>query len=384
MPPIKITHIITGLSVGGAENVLLRLLRNMDKNTFENRVISLTDMGPLAQHMVNDGIAVSAMNFLKGNVNFTPFAKLTTELRTNKPHLVQTWMYHADLIGGLAARLASCAPVMWNLRQSTLDKNHSKPSTITTANVCARLSSVLPNTIVCGSESARLVHTNLGYDATKMVVLHNGFDTQKFKSSSQQRTAFRVKYNIPEDAILIGNPSRYDRQKDHTTFLQAAARVIQEIPNAHFVLCGENITFSNKELSSAIQNLDLSKSIHLLGLLDDMSPFYSAIDILALSSAYGEGAPNVLGEAMSAQVPCVTTDVGDSAYIIGDTGIAVPPHTAKAFTKALIKFCKETPDQRLMRGKAARIRIENIFDLSTMSKRYEDLYKRVFSQKYDF
>ena len=384
MKPIRVTHIITGLSIGGAEKVLLRLLRDMDTDGFENNVISLTDMGPLSAPIAATGTNVSAMNFLRGHVNILPIAHLSGELRRHKPDIVQTWMYHADLIGGIAARLATSAPVLWNLRQSTLDETHSKKSTINTAKACARLSSSIPSTIVCGSRSARHVHTELGYDETNMVVLNNGFDTDKYKASHEQRTAFRAKLGVSDDTILIGNPSRFDPQKDHQTFLQAAAHVVQNLPTANFVLCGDMINSNNQELSDLIKGLGLSERVHILGIFDDISPFYSGIDILALSSAYGEGAPNVVGEAMSSEVPCVATDVGDSAYIIGDTGSIVPPRDAHALADAIVSLSRNSSDAHKAKGKAARARIKRHFPLGTMVRRYEDLYRRVYSQRYDF
>ncbi|OEJ66647.1 hypothetical protein BEN30_11840 [Magnetovibrio blakemorei] len=381
---MRVTHIITGLSIGGAEKVLLRLLRDMDTDGFKNSVISITDKGALSESMAATGANVAAMGFLKGKVNAIPAARLGAELRSNKPDLVQTWMYHADLIGGIAARLTTSAPVLWNLRQSTLDETHSKKSTLRTAMACARLSFSLPSTIVCGSQSARRVHADLGYDATKMVVLNNGFDTDIHRHSPEQRTAFRAKLGIPEDSILIGNPSRYDPQKDHLTFLQAAARVAQKVPNAHFVFCGDSITPENQNLSSIIQEQGLSERVHILGTLKDINPFYSGIDILALSSAYGEGAPNVIGEAMSAEVPCLATDVGDSAYLIGDTGLIVPSRNAHVFAGALVSLSQDSLDSRKAKGQAARQRIKEHFPLVTMVRRYEDLYRRVYSQRYDF
>ena len=356
----------------------------MDRDRFVNSVVSLTDRGPLSDPLCTIGINVSAMNFLKGKVNLRPIAQLGENLRANKPDLVQTWMYHADLIGGIAARLVTHAPVLWNLRQTTLHETHSKRSTINTAKACARLSFSLPNAIVCGSESARLVHTELGYDASKMVVVHNGFDTDQFKHIPAQRQAFRAQLGIPDEAFLIGNPSRFDPQKDHQTFLQAAAYVAKKNPHAQFVLCGENITQDNSQLSATIHSLGLSDRVHILGTLKDINPFYSAIDILALSSAYGEGAPNVIGEAMSAKVPCVATDIGDSAYLIGDTGLTVPPYDAQAFADALVSLSREPHDALLRRGLAARTRIKQYFPLATMVQRYEDLYRRVYSQGYDF
>lgn len=384
MKRIKVIHIITGLSIGGAEKVLVRLLLSMDKDRFDNNVISLTDLGPLAAPLIENGIQVKALNFLKGSTNLVPLALLISELLAHKPDLVQTWMYHADLIGSIASLLSTRVPVMWNLRQSALDEIHSKKSTVTTAKICSRVSSSLPNTIVCGSEAARLVHTKMGYDTTKMVVIQNGFDTEQYKPSLEQHVAFRTKHNIPEDAIIIGNPSRYDPQKDHLTFLQAAARVVHEIPNARFLLCGENITSENQNLMSTIKSLGLSNHIHVLGSLPNVVPFYCAIDVLALSSAYGEGAPNVLGEAMSCQVPCVSTDVGDSAHIIGDTSLIVPPHNPESLANTLITLAKASQMSRQKISHAARLRIQTNFPLATMVQRYEDLYKRVYSQRYDF
>lgn len=384
MKPIRITHIITGLSIGGAEKVLLRLLRGMDTDGFENSVVSLTDMGPLSNAIAATGANVSAMNFLKGTANVMPVVHLGTRLRTHKPDLVQTWMYHADLIGGLAARLTTNAPVLWNLRQSTLDETHSKKSTINMAKACVRLSSSIPSTIVCGSQSARHVHTDLGYDTTNMVVLNNGFDTDMYKPSHELRAAFRAKLGVSDDTILIGNPSRFDPQKDHLTFLQAAARVAQNVPNANFILCGDMVFPENQELLASIQQLGLSERVHILGTFDDIRPFYSGIDILMLSSAYGEGTPNVIGEAMSAEVPCVATDVGDSAYLIGGTGMIVPPRDVQALANTLESLSRESSDARRTKGQAARARIKRYFPLATMVQRYEDLYRRVYSQRYDF
>lgn len=384
MKPIRVTHIITGLSVGGAEKVLLRLLQDMDTDGFVNNVVSLTDMGPLATPIRKAGINVSAMHFHNGSINVRPMARLVAALGTDKPDIVQTWMYHADLIGGIATRLATSAPVLWNLRQTTLNETHSKKSTIRTAAACARLSYSIPSTIVCGSQAARHVHSDLGYDTTNMVVLNNGFNTDQYKNCPNQRAEFRAALGVSEDTILIGNPSRFDPQKDHKTFFQAAARIVQNGSNAHFVLCGESISPENQKLSALIQEQGLSERVHIFGFLNDISLFYSGIDILALSSAYGEGAPNVIGEGMSSEVPCVATDVGDCAYITGDTGLIVPSSDPQAFANALEELSRLSSEARKAKGRAARARIKQHFPLEIMVRRYEDLYRRVYSQRYDF
>ncbi len=384
MNPIRITHIITGLEIGGAEKVLTRLLSDMDSDMFENRVISLTGLGPLGQQIEEAGIKVTAMEFIKNEYNLSPLVRLSLALHAYTPHIVQTWMYHADLIGGVAAQLSTHAPVLWNLRQSTLDKINSKRTTINTARICSKLSHMVPNTIVCGSEAARIIHTEMGYDSQKMVVIQNGFDTASFAPSHEKRTAFRSGLGLEDDTILIGNPSRFDPQKDHLTFIAAAAKVAEKNTNVRFVLCGDQITPDNTQLMTWLRDHSLESRTHVLGLLENIAEFYAAMDIVALSSAYGEGAPNVLGESMASGTPCVATDVGDSSAIIGNTGIATPSRNPDAFAEALIALASETHEQRHKRGEAARAHIKNTFPLDTMVQRYQDLYHRVYSQRYDF
>ncbi|MEG3618594.1 glycosyltransferase [Magnetovibrio sp. PR-2] len=383
MPPINITHVITGLSVGGAEKVLMRLIHEMDPACYKNSVISLTDLGKLGQQMVESGVNVSAYNFSKDSSNILPFMKLCRGIRGQKPDIVQTWMYHADLIGGIAAKLVTSAPIIWNLRQSNLHDVHSKKSTIRTAHLCAKVSSLVPNTIICGSEAAHSVHSEMGYDVTKMVTLKNGFDHSKYKENSEIGVALRKKIGISESSFVVGNSSRYDPQKDHETFLKAASLLMKAHDDVAILLCGENISEDNDDLKSLIEEYGLTSKVHILGLMHDMVEFYSAIDALALSSAFGEGSPNVLGEAMLSGLPCVSTDVGDSAQIVNDYGYITKVGDYDAFGQALIKLSKMSPSERKAMGMSARKYIQDSNPLLTMVQRYEALYRRVYSQQYN-
>lgn len=382
MNKIRITHVITGLSTGGAENVLSQLVTRMDHHAFSNSVISLTDLGPVARHISDAGVPVSAAGFLKYRFPLNPVAKLITAIRHNKPHIVQTWMYHADLIGGIAAYIVAGVPVVWNLRQSTFDPETSKPMTVNIAKLCARLSDRLPHAIVCGSNAAYGSHIGFGYRQDRMVVLPNGFDTAMFMPDKHSRPGLLRNLGLDDAAFLIGLVARFDPQKDHTTFLTAATQVARHVPHAHFVLCGDGIDRDNRDLRTLIDAHGLSERTHLLGLRDGLASFYPALDVLALSSAYGEGAPNVLGEAMACGVPCVTTDVGDSAAIVGTTGVVVPRRDPGALAAALCQVADLSDGQRRQLGTIARSRIINEYPIRLLVERYEDLYRRVHSQCY--
>jgi len=372
---IKVTHIITSLLMGGAEKVLLRLLQDMDEAVFDNQVIALTTVGPLAEEFAQAGISVEVIGYSKGNSNIAPFFRLCRALRRRKPDVVQTWLYHGDLLGGTSARLCTDAPVLWNLRQSNLDHDHSAKSTLMIAKLCSVLSSFVPKTIVCGSHAAQVVHEALGYNKSKMLLIENGFDTDKHHRSEELRQAWRQRLNLGNDMFAIGHAARLDPQKDHETFLHAVALVAKENPQVKFVLCGTNITSDSNQLMELITALGLENHVELLGIVDDMVGFYAAMDAVVMSSAYGEGAPNVLGEAMSCETPCISTDIGDSARIVGDTGLIVPIRNAEAMAEAILTVARETLEQRQLRGKAARQRIIDELPLEKMVKGYEDLYR---------
>ncbi len=187
----------------------------------------------------------------------------------------------------------------------------------------------------------------------------------------------RAELGIDRAAVAVGLPARFHPMKDHRTFLAAAARLAANRPDLVFVLIGPDITAANPALADAVGALGLSARVRLLGNRHDMPRIYPALDIVALSSAYGEGFPNVIAEAMSCAVPCVATDVGDAAEIIGSTGAVVPPRDAAALAAALERLIAAGPEQRRALGQQARRRIVDNYDLDDIVRRYEALYQEV-------
>lgn len=380
--PVLVTHIITDVTTGGAEIMLLKLLSHIDRERFASRVISLTNGGPIGERLEGLGIPVQALGmnnplFVGMRPGFPdPGAvlRLAGWLRGNPPDLVQTWMYHADLVGGIAARLAGRAPVIWGIRNSNLDVLHSRRSTRWTMKVCALLSKKIPARIVSCSETARRIHVNLGYAADRMLVIPNGFDLDLFRPDPQGRASLRQELGLSPEARLVGLVARFDPQKDHQTFIQAAAEVSARYTGVEFLLCGDGITWANAKLAGWIEERGLRDCFHLLGRREDIPRLSAALDVACSSSAYGEAFPNVLGEAMACGVPCVATDVGDSAYIIGNTGKVVPPNDPQSLAGAVVELLELPANRRHELGEDARRRMQQNFDIRAVVNRYEQLY----------
>lgn len=360
--------------------MLLKLLTKMDYTKFYNQVITLTNNGPIGEKIQTIGIPVLTLGLTKNLPNPFKLIMLSAWLRRQQPHIIQTWMYHADLIGGLVGKFSTNAKIIWNLRQSNLDPQASKRTTIWTAKICANLSRLLPKYIICGSEAARDVHSALGYDITRMLVIPNGFDLTQFYPNVQARQLIRRELGLSDEALLIGLIARFDPQKDHKNFIQAAAMLAASHPHIHFLLCGDDISLENPVLASWIQETKIASQFHLLGRQSDIPTIMAALDIASSSSSFGEGFPNVIGEAMACGVPCVVTDVGDSAQIVGETGIVVPPRDAVALAHGWKQLLQIGQEKRARLGASARERIAQLFSLEAVVAKYQALYEKLAAE----
>jgi glycosyltransferase involved in cell wall biosynthesis len=374
---IKLLHVITSLGIGGAETMLLNLISALDSTEVVSEVVSLSEGGSMRERLRAAGTPVRELGMVPGRVRPGDVALLTRWTRAARPDLVQTWMYHADLVGGVSARLAG-VPVIWGIRQGNLDPALNRWSTLGTATLCASLSKILPARIVICSRSASAAHEEFGYSRDRMVVIPNGFDPRRFRPDPVMRQSMRAELGIPDDTPLVGLAARLDPQKDHATFFRAAERVHAHHPDVRFTLCGDGIDSSNATLMSWVNGAGLGEACHLLGRRDDVPRFFAALDV-AVSSSCGEGFPNVVGEAMACGVPCVVTDVGDSAFLVGETGLVVPPREPEALANAISALFRDGAAGRQARGMAARDRIEQEFALPVVAARYRRLYEDVLS-----
>lgn len=371
---MQVTHIITSLNNGGAQAVLYRLCTNDTGAT--HTVISLMDMGKYGPMLEKAGITVHCLNMPQGKVTLSGLRKLYTLLKKRKHDAVQTWMYHADLIGGVIAKLAGVKKVFWGIHHSNLEPDKSKRSTIAIAKLCARLSKRVPMGIVCCADEALAVHAAIGYDKSKMTVIYNGYRLDQFNINSDSGNAVKQELNIAHAPLVLGLVGRFDPQKDHANLLNALALLKEKNKDFACLLVGADINRDNMELYGQIKRLGLLEHVRLLDQRSDIPAVMNALDVHVLSSTT-EGFPNVVAEAMACGTPCVTTDVGDAALIVGDTGWVVPPSNSEQLFEAITKALNEkqsNADAWNARQQAARQRIEENFSIETMVGKYHRVW----------
>ncbi|MCW3101011.1 MAG: putative Phosphatidylinositol alpha-mannosyltransferase [Chthonomonadaceae bacterium] len=374
---IKVVHIITGLKVGGAETMLCKLVTRLSSPEVTHEVVSLGLVGPLGERIRQAGVPVVALNMRPNRVDPRPVLKLAKWLRRKQPDVIVTWLYHADLVGGIANKLAGDFPLAWNVRRSFMDRETLKRSTFFLGRLCCRLSHVIPHRILCCSKSGMEEHVRLGYDSAKMEIIPNGFDTEIFRPNPSARTSVREELGLPENTLLIGMLGRYHPMKDHENLIHAATMLVKAHPDVHFVCAGANITWQNPELAHRLRSADLCSNFHLLGTRADIPTLTAALDVATLSSRSGEGFPNVIGEAMACGIPCVVTDVGDSGYIVGETGVVVAARSPVALQSGWERLLALPLEERYRLGAQARLRIQTEFSLDAIVTRYEQFFKEM-------
>jgi len=370
----KVLHIITGLNDGGAEGVLTRLC--LHSKQVEHAVISLMSAGKYGPILTEAGVTVHCLSMRPGRPSVFKFFKLIRLIKTEQPDVVQTWMYHADLLGGIAARLSGVKRVFWGIRHSTLEKGKSTPLTLWVARLCALLSKWVPEKIVCCANKALTVHEDIGYDASKLLVIPNGYDLLRFKKDAVKGAKLRSELGFSAGEFVIGKVGRFDPQKDHFNFLQALVLATEQV-GVRCLLVGKGLSTDNDALMARITALGLEDRVVLAGQRADIPAVMNALDLHVLSSAFGEGFPNVLAEAMACGTPCISTNVGDAMEILGDASLCCPAQNSPALAELIIKMAKEwqqDPTAWQARQVVSEQRIVARFSIENMVDAYENCW----------
>lgn len=373
---MRILHIVPDLNAGGAEMMMKRLIEaHLDNPHYEHRVVSLRGSGAVGPLLTAMGVEVETLGLksvrqLPGTVR-----ALRRRIQALRPDIVQTWMYHADLFGGIAARLGGCRRIIWGVRTTGTRRDAGGSRlTLIIRQACARLSASLPARILYVAESARRLHEALGYDRSKGVVIPNGYVLPP-ETDGAEKLAIRRRLGLPEEALLVGSAGRWSPQKDFPTFVAAASIVASRLADAQFVLIGRELDRGNARLARLLREAGLERRFHLLGERRDIDACLAALDIFALSSIQ-EGFPNVVAEAMAAAVPCIATDVGDAALLVGSTGIVVEPRRPDRLAAAIAELAA-APGTRRELGRQARARIQEHFSIDAVTARYGELYRDI-------
>ena len=369
---MKIVFIIVSLETGGAQSMLLRLLKGINKRRFDATVISLTDMGALGQSVIDLGVPVITIGMKKSRFNMFALIRLYRAIREINPDVVHTWMYHSDLIGGLFARLLRIPRIVWGIRSADFFSAVTPFSTKLIVRVCAWLSNIVPDVIIYNSHRGLNYHKDLGYTSNNSHVIYNGVDTDRFTPQVRSRINLRRELNIADDRKIIGIVARYDYLKNHAGFIEMAEFMNDCDDGCDFLMIGENIK-NNKTLISLVGDLNLSKKFHLLDSVVDIENIIAGLDAVVITSS-SEAFPNVLIESMACGVPCFSTDVGDVRHLVYNTDWVVTVGDMKTLADVCIQYLElDENTQKDIKENISEYACEH-FNSALMAHNYELIY----------
>jgi glycosyltransferase involved in cell wall biosynthesis len=373
MIPKKILHICVGLNQGGIEAILYRLISNTNTN-IEHVVLCFRDEGFYGPKFENLGIKVIYLRCKKRKFGLKSFYSIYKTIKEMSPDIVNTWWYPADVIGGLAAKMAGVKNIYWGIFSANFQFKYIGIGTILFLPFNVILSHIIPRKIIsCTNEGIRL-HKKYGYNKNKLLFIPPGIDTEKFAKKSFPRKSFFNNIEISDKTFVISCIARWDPLKDHQTLLTALSYYIDNYDDdILFILCGSNVDDNNLELLKIITKLGISnKNVTLLGNYNNIVELFHFSDINILTSV-GEGFPNVIIESMSCGTPCIATKVGDSEFAINEFGWTVNIKNYKQIAKNINEIKQKIAIDKTYVykiGENARNYVKDNFTITKMCNSY--------------
>lgn len=357
---VRICFLIRSLEGGGAERQLVTLVRAMDKSRFNITVMTFYDGGIFCADLREaPGVTHISLNKRGRWDIFRFFVTLVRELRRTRPQILHGYLGISNILSVLLRPFLKKTRVLWGVRASNMDlSRYDWLDRLTFLAECCL--SRYADTIIANSRAGKDYYVRHGVAAGKVVVISNGIDTSAFHPDPEGGRCVRNEFGVADKETLIGLVGRLDPMKDHPTFLRAAALVCKENPHTRFLLVHNQNAGYERQLRSLTGELGIAERILWAGTREDMPAVHNAFDIACSASCFGEGFPNVIGEAMACGVPCVVTDVGDSAYVVGETGLVAPPGNPEALANALLRMIAR---DRRRSGIQARQRILDHFTI---------------------
>jgi glycosyltransferase involved in cell wall biosynthesis len=372
---MKVLHIITGLSVGGAERSIYRLIQSGLDNELEHEVVCLSGQGRFGKEIEKLGVKVHYLLLTKSLSSLYKLKKLKKIIDVSSPDIIQGWMYHGNLLASFAHILFfGRARLFWNVRHNLDALTQETLSTKILIWMGKKLSP-FPEHVIYNSNNARIQHEKYGFDDAKSIVIPNGIVRGK-PLSPKECAQLKAELGLTTDNIVIGHVARYHPLKDHASFLKACVQVLNEFKDAVVVCVGRDVTVQNDHLMNLIP-MELRERFRFLGERGDVEKLYYIMDVFCLSSV-SEAFPNVILEAMAARLPVVSTTVGDCLSIVGNTGIFVEIGNYESLGKGLSEMLLLSKENRNKRGLAAQERVKTNYSLEAYCERYRELY--TFSQ----
>ncbi len=363
----KIVHIITGLGSGGAENMLYKLVTNMDRNLYNITVISLLDKGIIGSNLEEKNIEVIELNINKFKYAIKSIKK--ARLTCKSADVIQTWMYHADLFGFLIAKILLKKKLIWGIRHGALEKGKDKKSTIIIAKINAMLSKYVDQIVSCSNVS-KIYHESIGYK--NMKVIPNGFDLKHFENNLKYAIQLKQKLCIKHDKKVLISVGRWNKAKNYPNLIKAINLLSKKRDDFICILVGSGL-IENEELTSLISNYGVDRYVKILGHRSDIPKVLAMADIFILHSDI-EGFSNSLGEAMLSNLFCIATDVGDNKYILGECGILVERNNPLLLSESIIYALDLDKGKINDYKEKSKRRIKENFSIERISEEFCKLY----------
>jgi glycosyltransferase involved in cell wall biosynthesis len=374
-PSRAVTHLVTGLGLGGAEVMLARVSGALHTQGWEQQVISLRRSGTMAARIEAQGVPCSSLELEGLGALPAAIRRLWLSVSSHPQDMLQGWMYHANLAASLVRSAGGVRrPVLWNIRQSLHDVANERPGTMAAIRLGAAMSS-RADVILYNARTSARQHEAIGYDARRTRVIPNGFDSVDEATIAGAREAMRQQLRVDTDATVIGLLARWHPVKNHLGFLRAMLPILRANARCIAVLAGPGVASVDNGLQREAEAAGVWTQVRLLDAVEEPTRLLSALDVLC-SASRAEGFPNVVGEAMACGLPCVVTDVGDSAWLIGDTGIVTPVDEA-SISEGIAAMLRAPARERMARGRAARQRVRESFSLSAVNTAYAAIYEEV-------
>jgi glycosyltransferase involved in cell wall biosynthesis len=361
---VKILFLIRSLDVGGAQRQLIALAKGLRQRGHSVAVAVFYGGAVLEPELIAAGVRLCHLHKQKRWELLSFLKRLLQLTRRETPDVLYSYLPEANLPAILLKPFCRSVRIVWGVRASNVDlRRYDWTARLIFQAEC--LLSRFPDLIIVNSLAGRDYHRQHGIPDAKMTVIPNGIDTDRFRPDKAARALIRQEWGLAGTEWLIGLVGRLDPMKDHQTFLQAAALLASRVAEVSFVCLGDGPEPYSSRIKTLSNDLGLAGRLIWAGARNDLPSIYNAMDILT-SASLGEGFSNVIAEAMACGVPCVVTAVGDSARIVGETGMTVPPGNPEEMARAWQALLKILQDREDPIGARARERIVREFGVDAM------------------
>lgn len=367
----RVLFLVRSLRQGGAERQLVALASGLHRRGWAVSVVCCYGGGVFQSELEQAGVPLIDLR-KRGRWDVAGFMwRLLRTLRTSRAEIVHGYMTLGNMLALLAPAARPRTRVVWGVRSTIIDR--TRRDWLSRLNFRVSCSaSRLADRIIANSEAGAAHHASLGYPHARIEVIPNGIDTERFRFDTAGRGRVRGEWQVADGCTLVGLVGRIDPMKDHATFLRAAALLAARDERVRFVCVGGGNSGFAQGIKALATQLGLDARLVWAGPRNDVAAVYSALDI-AVSSSCGEGFSNVIAEAMACGRPCVVTNVGDSARIVGDCGAVVEPGDAPALAAAIERTAREleAPGEAARMHAAVRGRIEASYSLDALLRHSE-------------